>query len=704
MTTCSTRRSRFLLAVFAATALPAAVQAQDRLRTYPGYEQYARMQPLIAGSVKLAPQQVTWADDGRSFTYAYDGKRWRYDVATRQASESTDTAARQTMRPGGPERGRQYTEALSPDSTKKAFYRDRNLWLSAADGSGEVAVTTEGSEQARTKYGSASWVYGEELDQNTAMWWSPDGSKLAYYGFDESPVTDYYLQLDQTKLQSTVDIEAYPKAGTDNPVVDLYVYDLATKQRTKLDIRMGQPFRNDVVGYYAYSVGWTPDGRELTVNRTNRRQNIMEFSACSPQTGACRVVVREEWLPSWTENSPAMQYLEDGKRFIWTSERNGFRNLYLYDLTGKLIRPLTRHRFEVANVVKVDERAGQVWYLARSGDNHMKLQLHRVGLDGKGERRLTDPASNHTTFVSPDGRHFVDVSRTHDQAPTTVLRDANGRQLAVVAESDAAKFRELGLQPVELFTFTAADGKTELHGMLHRPSNFDPGRKYPVIVSIYGGPATNGASENFTLPHPWTEFGFLVVNLDARSAAGRGKHFLDAIYEKLGQTEIDDLAAGVRALAARPYVDAGRVGIAGTSYGGYASALALLRYPDVFHAAAAMSPVTHWKHYDTIYTERYMWIPQENADGYEKGGALMYAPDLKGRLMLYYGTADNNVHPNNTMELIAALQQAGKSFEVQVGPDRGHTALNPMRLMEFMIENLVLRPATAQVDAAGSGQ
>jgi dipeptidyl-peptidase-4 len=404
------------------------------------------------------------------------------------------------------------------------------------------------------------------------------------------------------------------------------------------------------------------------------------------------VVVREEWLPSWTENHPAMQYLEDGKRFLWTSERTGFKNLYLYDLSGKLLATLTKHPFEIGSVVRVDERTGHVYYLARSGDNHMKMQLHRVGLNGRGDVRLTDPALHHQITLAPGGRHFVDVAQTHDRAPVTHLIDTKGKVVAELASSDLAKYQELGLKPVELFTFTAADGKTALHALLHRPSSFDPSRKYPVLVSVYGGPATNGVSENFATPHPFTEFGFLVLTLDARSAAGRGKPFLDAIYQNLGVTEIDDMAAGVKALRERPYVDGSRVGIYGTSYGGYASALALLRYPDVFAAASAMSPVTHWKHYDTIYTERYMWLPQENRAGYENGSAMKYATDLKGRLMLYYGTADNNVHPNNTMELIAALQQAGKSFEVQIGPDAGHTALNPLRMMEFFIENLVLRP------------
>jgi dipeptidyl-peptidase-4 len=420
----------------------------------------------------------------------------------------------------------------------------------------------------------------------------------------------------------------------------------------------------------------------------------MEFTACSPSTGECRVIVREEWPTGWVMNSPPMQYLEDNRRFIWTSERTGWRNLYLYDLTGRLITPLTQHDFEVANVVRVDERAGVLWYMARDGDNHMKLQLHRVGLDGKNDRRLTDPAFHHTVSVSPDGRSFVDVAQTHDRPPVTRLHDANGRVLAELAQSDLTKFEQLGMQRVELFTFKAADGITELHGMLHKPSGFDPGRSYPVLVSVYAGPATNGARETFTMPSLLTEYGFLVVQLDSRSAAGRGKRFLDAIYEKLGTVEVADQAAGVRALWERPYVDRNRVGIYGTSYGGYVSAMAIVRHPDVFQAAAASSSVTDWRHYDTIYTERYMYTPQDNKAGYDAGSVMTYVNNLKGRLMLYYGTADNNVHPSNSMQLIAALQRAGKSFEVQVGPDRGHTGLNQDRMMEFFIENLVLRPAS----------
>ncbi|MCE2802698.1 MAG: S9 family peptidase [Gemmatimonadetes bacterium] len=684
---------RFALSLVALVVLSTATHAQDRLRAMPGYERYAAMAPKLASSLKSGAITPQWADDGSSFEFTRDGKRFRYTVATKMVTEAgplNGGAGMGARRMNAPARGRQYTEAWTADSAMKAVYRDNNLFISARDGSGERQLTTDGSKERRIKYGTASWVYGEELDQVTAMWWSPNGKQLAYYRFDENPVKDYWLQMDQTAVQGAVMIEAYPKAGTQNPIVDLFVYDQVTGKTVRIDARDGKPLTDEVVGHYVYGITWSPDGSELLLRRTNRRQNVMEFAACSPTTGACRVLVREEWLASWTENSPTIRWLADGKRFIWESERTGFKNYYLYDLSGKLIAPLTQHSYEVAGIVKVDEEAKQLWYYARSGDNFMKLQLHRVGLDGKGDRRLTDPAVHHTVTVAPNGRHFVDVAQSHAIAPVTRVLDAAGKMVATVAESDLSAFTAAGFRAPEMFTYTAADGTTPLYGMLHKPSNFDPSKRYPVLFSVYAGPATNGAREVFGPPMAWTEMGFLVVTLDTRSAAGRGKRALDAIYEKLGEVEIDDLAAASRHLAKLPFVDGQRVGIFGTSYGGYASALALLRHPDAFHAASASSSVTSWHHYDTIYTERYMYTPQANPEGYKKGNAMEYAANLRGRLMIFYGTADDNVHPNNSMQLIQALQRAGKHFEVQVGPDVGHASINQQRMMEFFIQSLVL--------------
>jgi dipeptidyl-peptidase-4 len=675
------------------------VSAQDRLSSMPGYERYQRVSRAATNLYKSGALSVTWTSNGQAFEYRFDGTNYHYDIAARMATIlPTNAPAPRSSRRGSapseprPARGRQYTSAKSPDGKFTASYRDRNVWLRSTNDTNRIAVTTEGNAKGRVKFGSASWVYGEELFQSTAMWWSSNSQKLAFYRFDESKVPDFYLQMDQTKIVSTADIEPYAKAGAANPVVDIFIYDLATKETVRVDVRDGQEFTDSSVGHYVYGVSWSRDG-ELLFHRTNRRQNIMEFCAADAATGKVRVIVREEWLESWTENSPPKFFLKDGKRFLWTSERNGWANFYLYDLGGKLINPVTQHStFEVANIVRVDENAGLLYYMARDGDNPMKLQLHRVGLDGRNDQRLTDPRYHHSVDVAPDGKHFIDVAQTHDEPPFTQLLTTDGNLVAELAKSELTGFKKLGLKKVELFTFKAADGETDLYGMLHFPSNFRSHfKKYPLLVSVYAGPATTGARETFTTPNLLTEYGFLVATLDSRSASGRGKKFLDAIYRKLGQPEIDDQAAGVKFLSQRRYVDKKRVGIFGTSYGGTASALALMRYPDVFHAASASAGVMDFRNYDTIYTERYMWTPQENKIGYDAANPVNYITNLQGRLMIFYGTADDNVHPNNSMQLIAALQKAKKSFEVQVGPDLGHTSLGRDRMMEFFIENLVLK-------------
>lgn len=678
------------------------VHSQDRLKKMPGYDQYKEVAPKIRSSVKRGQLNVTWNEDGKSFEYYKDGHKFKYDVDALKAIDlgEAEEPARTPwwMRRGGVARGRQYPSADSPNGELKAFTRDRNMWISDKDGSNEYAITFDGNPETQLKYGIATWVYGEELGQNTAMWWSPDGKKIAFYRFEEKDVEKYYVLYNQTQIQDSVEIEAYPKVGAPNLPVDILVYDLETKKTVKMDVRNGKPFSDDYVGTYLYDIDWSPDGTELLFHSTNRRQNIMEYSAANPETGETRVIVREEWLPSYTENSPEMHFLKDGKRFIWTSERTGFRNYYLYDISGKLINKLTDHSFETYRILKVDEDAGYLYYMARSGENHMKMQLHRVKLNGKKDVRLTDPAFNHSVTLSPDGKYFTDVAQTHDIPPFTNLVDDNGKVLAKLAESDMSKFKELGLKKVEVFTFTSADGKTQLHGMIHFPSNFDPAKKYPVLLSNYGGPSTNAFRENFTTPSSLTEYGFLVVNIDGRNTRGRGKAFLDDLYGNLGIVEMDDFAAGVKSLRDRPYVDAGRVGAFGTSYGGTTAATCLLRHPDVFQVAVANSAVTDWRNYDNIYTERYMNLIENNKEGYDAANLMNYAKDLQGRLMIFFGTSDNNVHPSNSLQLIQALQRAGKSFEVQIGPDKGHTRLNMERMMEFFIENLVINPPSTEED------
>lgn len=668
--------------------------AQDRLPSAPGYEHYRQYEQQLrqARGAILAgePTPPSWAEDGKSFTYRQSGQIFRFDIATGKAGP-TDAGAvtggpERRFRGGGPGRGRQYTSAESPDHKYRAVYKDANLWLNATGSSDPIQITTDGSARERIKYGSASWVYGEELEQQTAIWWSPDSKQVAFYRFDESKVPNYYVLMSQRGIQDTEDVEAYPKAGSANPIADIYIYNLDTKKTIRVDTRDGKPADNDVVGYYVYNVQWTPDGKELLYNRTDRKQKVLEIAAADPATGKSRVVVHEASPESYTENLPPMIFLHDGHRFLLISGRNGWRNLYLYDLSGKLLAPITQHSFDVANVERIVESTGTIFYTAHDGDNPMKLQLHRVGLDGKGEKLLTDPTRMHTVTVAPDGLHFVDTSESHDVPPQIDLRDGDGKLLSNLFKADLTAWNALHIPAPELLSLKAADGKTDIYGMLYKPSNFDPNKKYPLLISVYAGPTVTEVHERFGQMNALTELGFLVASFDGRGTPGRGRAFETATYGKLGGVDIDDQAAGVKYLCQRPYVDSTRVGIFGTSYGGYASAMCLLRYPDVYKAACAMSSVTDWKNYDTIYTERYMGLPEENKTGYDAGSAMTYAPNLHGKLMLYFGSADNNVHPANTLQLVAALQRARKGFELQIGPDLGHTALDQARMLEFFLD------------------
>lgn len=683
-------KNKFFLTVAAALATTISISyAQDKLKNMPGYEQYQKIAPQIRSSVIPGSLNVKWAEDGKSFEYAENGKLQSFSVKTKKVTEVGEIPTPERRAWNRPARGRQFDSAESPDGKFKAYTKDRNMYLSNADGSNIIAITSDGNEENQVKYGIATWVYGEELGQNTAMWWSPDGSKIAFYRFDEKDVKKYYVLLNQLSLYDSLEIEAYPKVGEPNLPVDLMVYDLATKKVTELDIRDGKPYSDGDLGTYIYDLSWTPDGKELLYHSTNRRQNILELRAANPETGKSRTVIREEWLPSFVENSPEMEVLAAGDHFIWASERSGFNNYYLYNFDGTLVNAITTHPFEVSNIVKVDEENKRLYYMARSGENHMLMQLHRVNLDGTKDTRLTDPAYNHSVTISPDGKYFVDVAQTHDVAPFTNLVDSKGKVVAELAKSDMSKFEELGLKKVEVFTFTSKDGVTELHGMIHFPSDFDPNKKYPVILSNYGGPATNAFRENFTLPDPLTEYGFLVLNIDGRNVRGRGKKLLDQLYGNLGLVEMDDFAEGIKSLHDRPYFDKDRVGVFGTSYGGTTAASMLLRFPDLVHAAVANSSVTDWRLYDNIYTERFMSTLENNEEGYNRFSLMNMADQLEGELLIFFGTADNNVHPSNSLMLIKAFQDAGKSIEVQVAPDDGHTALNRDRMMEFFIEHLV---------------
>lgn len=665
--------------------------AQDRLPQHPKYKAYQAAQ-AASRSLLASLNTVSvfrWAGDGQ-YVVTAEGKA--YDMKTKEIVDykpdsNAPNRTGQGDRRQQPGRGRQFVSADSPDGKWTAKYENSNIYLiDAKDASSKLPVTTDGSKESRIKYGTGSWVYGEELNQREAMWWSPDSSKLLFYRFDESGVKDYFVTTNEGAIQNTLYTEAYPKAGANNPLVQLLIYDLATKKTTKIDTEFKST--DPDIAQYIYNIRFSPDGQAILFHRTNRKQNVMELVAANPETGACRVVIQETSPIGWVENNPTMTWLEDGKRFLWFSEKTGFQNIYLASLDKGILAPVTKNDFEIDNILRVDEKKGLIWYVGRGGATPGFGQVYRVRLDGSGNKRLTDPKLSHTVQLSPDGTAFIDREEAFGVPPKVQLCDGEGKTIRQLGSADISDFTNGGFKPAELFSCLAADGKTTIYGYIQKPSDFDPNKKYPVILSVYGGPDSGGGRERFLGNSPEAEFGFVHAWIDGRGTKGRGRDFRESVYGKLGVVEIDDQAAAMQQLAKLPYIDGSRIGIEGTSYGGYASVMALLRHPETFAAAVAGSPVTAWYHYDSIYTERFMDTPQNNPDGYRLGSAMEYAKDLKGKLCLYIGTADDNVHPSNTWQLINALDRASKPYTLYAGVDQGHSGLRFDRRMEFFIDAL----------------
>lgn len=550
----------------------------------------------------------------------------------------------------------------SDDYTQFARVIDYDIYVTNTATGEERRVTFGGEEGIMN--GRPDWLYPEELGQSEGYWWSPDGSRIAYLQWDEREVFQFPIVHD-LEPEARLELQRYVKAGETNPTVRLFVADVATGESVEVDT-------NSTDQVYIVRVEWVPDGSEVTFQRLNRRQNVLELMAADPSTGAVRTILteREDAFVNLTDD---LTFLEGG-RFLWTSERTGWRHVYLYDLEGTLIRQLTDGEWPVSRISAVNEESGWV-YLTGDTNNALETHLFRVRLDGSGFRRLTEEAGSHNTSVNPVGTYYTDTYSSLTRPSVTRMHAGDGEVTRTLATSDTEELDALELEPPELVTVMAADGVTPLNGILYKPAGYDPNTAYPLLVSVYGGPSGASIRDRFQTDggsQRMAQLGYMVWRMDNRGTGNRGKAFETVTHLKLGQVDLADQAAGVRQITQRPYIDGSRVGIYGGSYGGYMSALALLKEPDVFHVGVAGSSVTDWRNYDSAYTERYMWIPQENEEGYDLGSCLNYAENLEGHLLLTHGTTDNNVHPGNTIQLVEALIRAGKTFDLMLYPQQRH--------------------------------
>jgi dipeptidyl-peptidase-4 len=444
-------------------------------------------------------------------------------------------------------------------------------------------------------------------------------------------------------------------------------------------------------------VRFSPDGAEVLFHQLNRRQNLLHLVAADVATGTARIVLTET-QETWQDARPTWRFLDDGRRFIWSSERTGLEQYELWSLDGERLAVLTANNGPVNGIEHVDEDAGLLFYTAYDAEVPLNEHLWRVSLDGLERWQLTRGELSHRVDVSPGGRWFIARRESLTDPPSTVLYDTDGREVATLAKSDRNRIAALGWPEPEMFTVKAADGETDLFGWIYKPRGFDPSRSYPLLIDVYGGPGSKGVRNRYRPAFAACELGFVIAKVDNRGTGGRGKAFLGSVYGQLGTVDLADQAAAARALTRRPYIDADRVGIHGHSYGGYMASLAILKYPKLFHAAVAGAPVTDWRNYDSIYTERYMGLPSENEAGYDAGSCLTIAERLKGHLLLQHGLIDDNVHPNNTFQLVERLQDADRHADVTIYPTHGHGLGRSARQerWRFLYECLIERPGDRQ--------
>jgi dipeptidyl-peptidase-4 len=627
------------------------------------------------GLGRVTPQRYQWSPKGDALLFVSQGNLFWFDLKTQEGKRLTSSKEAAD------------DPKFSPDGKTVSFVRSYNLWVVDIASGKEAQLTSDGKEELLN--GKLDWVYPEELGIRTGYWWSPDSSQIAFLQMDEKNVTRYPI-VNLLTYTGESELQRYPKAGDANPEVRVGV--ISTKGGVPRWMDTGA--EKDI---YLPRVNWLPDARRLLIQRLNRAQNKLELLLTDAGTGKGQTILTEE-DKHWVNVTDDFYLFADGKRLLWGSERDGFNHFYFYDLSGKLLKKLTSGEWEVTSLVRVDEKNGAV-YFNGSEKSVLETHLYRVGLDGGAPVRLTKEDGSHGINMSPDAARYVDTWSTAMTPPRQDQFRADGTRALVINENKVAELAEYGLSPMEFLKVRGADG-TELNASMIKPPDFDSSKKYPVLVYLYAGPHAQSvrnawSGSNFLWHQMMAQKGYIIFTVDNKSASGRGHGSEVIIHRKFGEIELADQLAGVAYLKSLPYVDGARIGIWGWSYGGYMTCYAMLNGGDAYKAGFAGAPVTDWRQYDTIYTERYMGLPKDNPEGYKQSSPVTHAAKLKGKLLIAHGTGDDNVHFGNTVQLMEEFIKAGKYPEIFFYPGRGHGISDPTarlhlfrRVTQFFLDNL----------------
>ena len=577
--------------------------------------------------------------------------------------------------------------SFSPDGRHIAYAQDNNLFV--ADVTRGLARVVTSDVSGDILNGVFDWVYEEEFGRADAYRWSPDSKKIAYWRTDQSRVKTFVL-LDELSAYSVPIRFKYPKVGEQNAIVNIGVMDVENGNTVWMDI-------GDNDDSYIPRIDWADSSQTLAIQRLNRKQNRKQLLLADVSTGETRVVVTDTDT-AWVDVTDDFIFLEKTRQFVWTSERSGFRHIYVSDFAGGETEPITGGDWEVSSVIGVDDDGGWVYFYAKK-DSPIEQHIYRTKLTGKKLQKITRKPGWHSGKFSKDFQHFVHFY-SNSKTPTQILLTrSNGKLIRILEENKIAAFDEYDMVYPEFLSFQTEDGVT-LNGLMLKPADFDRRKKYPVIVYGYGGPGSQVVVNRWSgKRHLWhqlmTQKGYLVFSIDNRGTGARGKAFKNLAYGDISKWAVEDHIEGAKYLATLPYVDASRIGFWGWSGGGYLACMLLTRGADYFRTGVAVAPVTDFRNYDTIWTERYMGLLSENEEGYQAANVNNYADRLKGNLLIIHGTGDDNVHPLNTMQFVDALVKENRQFDLMLYPNRNHgisggnTRLHLYTLItDYFLENL----------------
>lgn len=586
--------------------------------------------------------------------------------------------------------GKQRLADFSPDAGKVAFIRENNLFIKDLTSGSEEQITSDGKINEIIN-GTTDWVYEEEFGFIKGFHWSPDGTRIAFYRFDESHVKEYQITM-WGELYPEHYKYKYPKAGEANSIVTIHVYDLATGETVTMNT-------GEETDMYIPRIKWTNMSDKLAIQWMNRLQNRLVILLADAATGNMDTLYTET-NPWYIDITDDLTFLKDNEHFVITSEKSGFNHIYLYNMNGELVNQVTSGEWVVTALEGIDEENERIFYTSAES-SPLNRELYVVNFDGSGKKRLSEKEGNNSARFGKEFKYYVNYFSDVNTPPVISVHSAKGKEIRLMKENTELleTLGEYAYSFKEFFTFTTTEG-VELNGWMIKPYDFDPSVKYPVLMYVYGGPGSQTVRNSWGDGSLWYQYlasqGIIVVSVDNRGTGGRGQEFKKMTYLQLGKYETIDQIEAAKYLISLEYVDPEKIGIWGWSYGGYMSALCLTKGADYFDMAVAVAPVTNWRYYDNIYTERFMRTPQENPDGYDDNSPIFHVDKMKGSFLLVHGTADDNVHFQNSVDLVTALVAANKQFETQFYPNSNHgiyTGRNTTthlytRLTGFILEHL----------------